>query len=179
MLRTVTKRHEDPFASHDQRPMTLPEYRSDPCSSPSVCCAPIAHPAVTRATSDQPGRGEGASRGGDRRGGNPFLYAWLPRTAKPTLAINRTAWCAETVQCIRTPSPKCWTLGVILDEAAFHNWYSHQAALTRAPMGYSRTLPADRGGGVPPHVLSIKILDPFSIRTQNFIAPGMSFQNML
>ena len=52
---------------------------------------------------------------------------------------------------------------MILDEAAFHNWYSHQAALTRAPMGYSRTLPADRGGRPPSRAIYQNIgpiLDP-------------------
>ena len=49
-----------------------------------------------------------------------------------------------------------------MDEAAFHNWYSQQAALTRAPMGYSRTLPAD-GGRSPSRAIYQNIgpiLDP-------------------
>ena len=53
--------------------------------------------------------------------------------------------------------------------------------LTRATMGYSRTLSVDgRGGGVsPPPLLAVKPLDELSIQKRYLIAPGLNFPNML
>lgn len=68
---------------HDQGPMSvqvLPRRRPPP----SVCRAPIRHPAVTHPASDQQGRatrGEGASRA-DPRGDNYFRFLGLPITVK-------------------------------------------------------------------------------------------------
>ena len=49
-------------------------------------------------------------------------------------------------------------------------------SVTRALMGYSRTLPAD--GGVSDPLLSAKLLDRFSIRKRHLIASGLNFPNM-
>ena len=49
-------------------------------------------------------------------------------------------------------------------------------ALTRAPIGYFRNLPPPGGGGeagLPPPLLSAKLLDRFPIRRRYSIAPGI------
>ena len=54
-------------------------------------------------------------------------------------------------------------------------------SLTGAPMGYSRTMPANGGGGAfrTPALLSAKLLGRFSFRKRHLIAPGLNFPNML
>ena len=56
--------------------------------------------------------------------------------------------------------------------------YEKLNQLTRAPMGYSLTLPADSGGGASP-LLSTKLLGRLSIRKRYLISPGLKFLNML
>ena len=51
--------------------------------------------------------------------------------------------------------------------------------LTCFPMGYFRTLLADRGRFAPPPPLSAKLLDRLSVPQQHLIAAGLNFLSML
>ena len=87
--------------------------------------------------------------------------------------------CVARSRATRSLDPPAWWKRCFCWASRYSCSARKPIGLTRAPMGYSRTLPADGGTVSPPPLLSAKPLDRFSIRKLQLIAPGLNFPNIL